>query len=395
MSDCPICLNEFSAADTTYPLRCPTTTCHFNYCSDCIRQLQKSAADGYQVASDGSRQVKVQLQCPQCREKYQCEKYPSDVILSSVLLLRRAACLQESVLQQSDSELSATELSNKHAFLHSTSMEELEDAVRRLQLYEDQVLPERAAVVPALDWDLWRPHVPDKKATGPQQQQQSEQQHKPTWSDPSLFCGLDELMSQEEQDFVTTLLTSRQVDSLQQASLILHGILVMTATTPTLRHCQNNNHNTATTAVLDPQTRQRIRKRYPLPSRMPRCVRLPITTTNHHHSSPPPPLENCFANNNNQKKKSSRPPLTLTRVKGPAGRVGLRPHDVVTHVDGNAVTTVEDYYTAITSRIQHASGGEEAFVMVTVNADQETADALWERAQTMQRDRVNFFVSWR
>ena len=59
--DCPVCLNEMNQADTTFPLKCPTATCHFNVCLDCIKNMEKSAADDYVEASDGSNQVKFHV----------------------------------------------------------------------------------------------------------------------------------------------------------------------------------------------------------------------------------------------------------------------------------------------------------------------------------------------
>jgi hypothetical protein len=68
--ECPLCCEALTPADTIYALNCPTVACHFNYCCDCIQSLQRSAADGYSEASDGSNQLKVSVQCPQYRGKY-------------------------------------------------------------------------------------------------------------------------------------------------------------------------------------------------------------------------------------------------------------------------------------------------------------------------------------
>lgn len=64
--NCPICLNTMSRSDIIYPITCPTS-CNYNFCVDCMSSLLRSSREDYQVASDGSRQVKIRLQCPNCR----------------------------------------------------------------------------------------------------------------------------------------------------------------------------------------------------------------------------------------------------------------------------------------------------------------------------------------
>jgi hypothetical protein len=65
--ECPICLHLMSNADLIYPLQCPGTNCAYNFCLQCMSSLVKSSKDAYQIASDGSLRVKVQLNCPNCR----------------------------------------------------------------------------------------------------------------------------------------------------------------------------------------------------------------------------------------------------------------------------------------------------------------------------------------
>jgi hypothetical protein len=365
MEDCPLCLNEFSTEDYTYALKCPTPICNFNYCADCIRNLQQSAADGYQEASDGSKQLKVQVKCPQCREKYQCKTYPSDMIVGSVLILRKAASMESIILNQHDSELSATQLTMRSTFREQTSLEELQDAVRRLQFYEDEVGKNESRVQP-LDWEAWRPHVRElassrKATTGG------------SWRDPTLFHGLDELITGDEQEFVTALLISGKVECLSQAAHILSGILDMTAS----RTVEQLSSFTAApgpapTAPVDAQTVLKIRKRYPLPTRMPRCVRLQVYDPSSSSVLKFDKKSDCLA---------------LVGIKGPAGRLGLRKGDVVTHVNGEAVSTVDDYLLAL----QRAQGEETLWLIV--NADTETAENLRNRAEKMRNEKVPFAAS--
>lgn len=64
---CLICSTEMSLADLRYPMKCPGQSCDYNFCLRCAEEFLKSSRDDYQVASDGSRQVKIHLRCPNCR----------------------------------------------------------------------------------------------------------------------------------------------------------------------------------------------------------------------------------------------------------------------------------------------------------------------------------------
>ena len=64
---CLICLTEMSLADLRYPIMCRGHSCDYNFCLICAEEFLKSSKDDYQVASDGSRQVKIHLRCPNCR----------------------------------------------------------------------------------------------------------------------------------------------------------------------------------------------------------------------------------------------------------------------------------------------------------------------------------------
>jgi hypothetical protein len=81
---CPICLESLSRSEhIVYPLPCQN--CDYNFCSDCVENFCKAEKDDFQMASDGSRQVKVTVSCPQCRSKY-----PIHDLEGTVLLLRKA-----------------------------------------------------------------------------------------------------------------------------------------------------------------------------------------------------------------------------------------------------------------------------------------------------------------
>ncbi len=152
-SSCPICLESMTLSERKiYPLPCQQ--CDFNFCSNCVENFCKAAEDDFQVASDGSRQVKVHVSCPQCRSKY-----PLDDLEDTVLLLRSAHALAETIMvavqenketnsgveetkEESgchtnpvtkyrllrDSDLSASQLAKKMEFASNEAREQLKDA---------------------------------------------------------------------------------------------------------------------------------------------------------------------------------------------------------------------------------------------------------------------------
>lgn len=334
-------------------------------------RLQKSAADGYQEASDGSMQLRVLVQCPQCRHKYQCKQYGPDIIIHAVLVLRKASAVEAKLLKVMDSELSATELNNKHSFLKETSLEELQDSCQRLQVYFNEIGFISQLVQP-LDWDAWRPHVCELRSQRRCSPRNEARDSKP-FRDPTLFLGLDELMTSEEQEFVTSLLISGKVDCLSQAAHILNGVLDMAAsrTIENLSLFQSNAATRSSRPATNLQTMHRVRKEYPLPARMPRCVRLETYD---------PSLRSQRLLMFDTKSDG----LVLINIRGVAGRLGLRKGDVVTHVNGEPVITQDDYHQAL-QQLQ----GEGSFWLI-VNADDDTAAKLAERGQLMRAKGVTF-----
>ncbi|GAX12698.1 hypothetical protein FisN_15Hh174 [Fistulifera solaris] len=369
--ECPICLNSFEVSDIAYPLCCATPTCHFNFCIKCIYNLQQSAADGYQMASDGSNQLKVHFKCPQCREKYQCNTYPSELIVHSVLLLREASTLEPSLMVV-DSGLNATILNRRNLFLKSVSMEDLQDATRRLDVYMREIGKE--TTVPPLDWDLWRPLIaetseglslPAALSSSPMHHEEIKQ-----WSDPTLFYGLDELMTCDEQEFVTHLMVQGEPELLAQGAHILHGILDMTTTSTTQPSFNTCAGSVPRAQPIDPAVLQRVRKLYPLPPRMPRCVRMPRYDLNGRTK----PL-----------KFEKDDKLSLIQVRGPAGQLGLRKGDLVTHINGENVANIDEFEAAL-----QQNGDTDDNFWLAVNCDEETAKALQLRYQKMTREKVHF-----
>jgi hypothetical protein len=387
--ECPLCCEPLTPADTIYALNCPTVACNFNYCCECIHSLQRSAADGYSEASDGSNQLKVSVQCPQCRGKYQSEIYSSQVIVHAVLMLRKAHSLFDT-LRLVDSELPASGLQIKHAFLRETSLEDLQDAVRRLETYHTEHGVD--SVVPPLDWEEWSRYLPATRdnslvasASAESSGSATSQVNKRLFLDATLFMGLEELMTRDEQEFVSEMLCSGKAELLQQAAHILHGILHVTSSRnakATVQQLSGGGRST-TTAKTNGFTKQELadiqmtRKRWPLPTRMPRCVSLPL-----YDPQARAKLLKFKKNAAASTTGISTTDLVLAVVRGPAGRSGIRVNDVVTHIQGERVTSQLGFDTAMLRELEEDP--DDGSVLIVVNADDEIAALLFERSEKIK-----------
>ena len=105
-------------SDNIYSMPC--TKCNYNYCTKCMEIYFLSSLDDYQVASDGSQQVKIHISCPQCRSKYPIINNN----LKTIVWLRHIYTLATSILKKGsdstsisfleDSQLTASQLRSKH-----------------------------------------------------------------------------------------------------------------------------------------------------------------------------------------------------------------------------------------------------------------------------------------
>jgi len=397
MEDCPLCCEPLSKADKQYPLHCPTSTCNFQFCFYCLQQLAKSASDGYTEASDGSHQVKVALCCPQCRGEY-CNKQPdseflkASSIVQAVLQLRQAAATPLPG-QIPDSDLTATQLSHRKRFLEEVAnVKILQDQLSLLQKYNDS-LSKDTEKLPELDWEAWKPHLEEASKHDPCSLQCASSTDSGNAElvlprDPTLFLGLEDLMTLDEQEFITSMLVSGQAETLAQAANLLQNITDTSMRQRGAAAVQqlsftDNHHRFAparpSKAQLEHQ--HRVRGRFPLPVHMPRSVTLPLYDPVNDRK---PALEFIRPKDNMQEK--GVPELTLAAVRGPAGRVGLRKGDVVTHVNGEDVGTMGEFTVAL----QMAMSTTTADFQLTVNANSTTALALRSRAQEMKKQKIRF-----
>jgi len=245
-SSCPICLAEMEPPDETYPMLCPTRRCGYNFCAACAASLVASSKDDYQEASDGNRHVKVRLQCPQCRGDL------STTIGETLLLRQHAAVLRRGYAATADSELSAHELRIKHEGVATAARLALAHKVYRegaaevgLELSEEaQTIVERPIVTAILD------SIDDDTGEEALEVDEHEETVVALPIDVTLFNGLEFAMTEEEQQYVTTMMVSGDPALLAQAAQILAGIseLMMKGVTPSMR-CQKEARKSEVTAT--------------------------------------------------------------------------------------------------------------------------------------------------
>jgi hypothetical protein len=372
-----------------------------------VDEFVRAARDDYQVASDGSRQVKIHVACPQCRSKYAMD-------ISKVLLLRKVHQLGLTVysvdgVPREDSNLKATELALKRDFgtarkrrqvqlAHGLYMKVLEGKVDLIKMTEAEKIWDRVfqgigdGTSDSLDED-----DEDEYVDNPSSPKRSRIQ-----VDSSLFQGLHDFLGWDEKVFLTELFTSGDVSKLVQAAMILNGVLKLSMQPPSKRpqivDQETNRHNYKKVAdLLD-----RIKKSFPLANHMPGYFILPSFTAKQQYISfqdekwdgsiaPPVQSKRIFDTIYAQQYQppnvdNPRPIVTIQAVRGPAGRVGLRKGDIVTHVNeiewtGTAKELLEHIH-------QLHDFHHEETVSLTVNATPETGKFLQIRKEMMENSRM-------
>eukprot|EP00977_Amphora_coffeiformis_P003287 scaffold609_cov170-Amphora_coffeaeformis.AAC.41 len=205
LETCQICLCDMTRADQLFPLNCPTKQCSFNLCLECIISMLLSEADGYQLASDGSNQLKFRVRCPNCCVKYTLPRRPKQSIVPFVATLRQAYEVRD-VLQKSEENLGPALLERKNLFLKYTTVQELKEAVDIYDEYLEMVDKHAAGRLDMADFlGLPRLKVP--------------------WADASLFQqGEEEYLTMTEQQLVTQLLCSGDPDTVAQGVASLQAM---------------------------------------------------------------------------------------------------------------------------------------------------------------------------
>lgn len=206
LETCQICLCDMTRADQLFPLHCPTPKCYFNVCLECIISMLLSEADGYQLASDGSHQLKFRVRCPNCCTKYSLPRRPKQSIVPHVATLRQAYEIRD-FMDRVDSSLAPDAYRRKTLFMNYTTLAELKEAV---DIYEDYVEMMDKPVEGRLDLSSFLA-LPRFKVT---------------WSDSSLFPnGEDKYLSEQEQQFLTQLFCSGNPDTVAQGVLSLQSMM--------------------------------------------------------------------------------------------------------------------------------------------------------------------------
>ena len=283
----------------------------------------------------------------------------------------------------------------------------------------------------------------------------------PSIADPTLFHMLDDCMTKDEQSFLTTLLTSGNPQNLAQASMILHGILQNTLTTHTnpgisaaeqalaMLSFNNNTGGGDTTNQRNRKIRktrqeqldeieyqtqkEKTKSAFPLCQHMPGYFVIPLFTSRQQYltlqdvnvggsssggtaSLIQPPnaskamkqiFQKVYGDHLSKYNAKSRTVTTIQSVRGPAGRVGLRRGDVITHVndipwEGTADELYNMIYTmAANNNVSDSyfgggsNGGGDAphqQMSLTVNANEETAHFLQLRHRLLVMAKVDLLT---
>lgn len=427
--DCPICLEALTISEhIVYPLPC--LNCDFNYCNRCVEGFCKSANDDFQVASDGSRQVKVTVTCPQCRSKYPME-------IQDVLLLRHAHSLGTSMIRNGkllgDSDLKASQLSWKRDFIEASTRARLRDAqvlyshccVKGKQLKQADVAEKEAKV-----WKLLLEKLPVEEGGDNYDEVEGEEiegavshdgsvsvssnksskttsslrsnKKEPTVVDDTLFQGLHDFINKDEKIFLTELFTSNDLRSLAQAAMILHGVLRLNLSGKAAAFTRQNE---APMSKYEMQKQvdaiAKTKASFPLPNHMPGYFLIPSYTKKDGFMTladqqwdgsmvPPQQSQRVFdqvygPHYQPPKNKYPAKVVKVQAVRGPIGRLGLRRGDVITHVNDVEWTgTAQELQQYIYDCNDNHSQEE---ISMTVNANSAMATFLKLRQDMLHRSR--------
>jgi hypothetical protein len=402
-SNCVICLSQLEHHDIEFPLLCPTKCT--NVCSNCLSHLKLKSTSG----DSGNSPAPTYL-CPKCRAEMSPQAFADTQFMRSVRKL-------EELVQAgtSDSEMSGAELRMKY----SVTPTQIESTKRRLEEYESGTNSTIQTLVTS---------APDSHTQ--QQEQQGPKSRSSALSDKIdtlLLGGLESFISEEEQVYITELMTSGDTRKLAQAAQILSEI-------KRLNDIDNNNQNPLSLskpmASLWTRTSSGSEKRAmqmaipsggegnlpPMPkhvvlradfdifarhgkilkfkddvwdgSMADAFVRVYVKNSSS-HSSGDDSDDNDNENENEEglgdedgflndgDKKKNR--VLVTAARGQAARAGIKERDVVTHVNNDEfLGNVEDLKAMIQN--YYLDGDTTTFTMV-LNAEQSTADALKKRAK--------------
>ena len=371
-------------------------------------------------ASDGSHQVKVRVACPWCRSKYRNSQHQTNELVAAILQLRMAQSMESTIRSNENSGLQKQE-EQLHHFVRSTTLQELQEASHCLQQYRFEIDPMGTTkAVPSLDWGCWEKlldlqpppssgasssfrgesaisSAPCSSSVVTQKKslvkvsdvyyRQNDNLEKPRYAlqDPTLLQGLEEFVTPTETAFVTELFVSGDANKLAQAAHILQGIRPESTSSNTSSSFPVHMRATPWSRRAA-QDVHKLRQRFPLPRRMPRCVRWPVYNPDREDPAPANSLAYKLVNS---KKGGNVNTMALANVRGLLGQLGLRKGDVLTHCQGQPVDSPQELYDVMKRAYQRtlldiSSVAEEETVLIVVNGNEETARSLKERASALK-----------
>lgn len=232
MEDCSICLDAMHPYDNDHPLQCHHR-CGYNFCKNCIASLIASSKDDFMEASDGNLHVKVYLHCPNCRSDL-------SATIRDTLLLRKVDAHNASKKGCCDTEQNDEESASQLLTEQILTTPEVKAAIARARISEAQFLgrsvPELEAVSmeddddcddydeEGIEMDLVHGVHQSFRLRRTQPKQHKRQPTVVVQTDSTLFGGLDYFLNDEEQLYVTQLLTSGDAKKLGEAAQILHSV---------------------------------------------------------------------------------------------------------------------------------------------------------------------------
>mmetsp|Transcript_15916 Transcript_15916/g.32220 ORF Transcript_15916/g.32220 Transcript_15916/m.32220 type:complete len:545 (+) Transcript_15916:166-1800(+) len=281
--ECPLCLSPLQNYDIQHPLQCPSTHCSFNFCLACIEALIASTKDDQvSEASDGNA-FRVFLHCPNCRSNLG----PS---IRDTMLLRKVDKYTNGN-NAVDEELSASELRLKYALEKD---EDVASAIQAARLREREFfgcgveldldsldIGKVGSTSSSWSTNLWsfddeegveadlengvhksfiyRHHTMDEDdydrscsggagaGGGNLTQQNAQKSLLDVVPDTTLLFGLDFFMTEEEQKFLTSLLTSGEPAKLAAATEMMHHISTLSqqGIPPSLKRRQSSRNAAA------------------------------------------------------------------------------------------------------------------------------------------------------
>uniref|UniRef100_A0A7S1UP30 RING-type domain-containing protein n=1 Tax=Grammatophora oceanica TaxID=210454 RepID=A0A7S1UP30_9STRA len=276
LEDCSICLDPMTQADVDHPLQCSSAPlCGFNFCRNCIESLITSSKDDYVEASDGSRQVKVHLHCPNCRSDLS-RSIRDTVLLRKVDDAKAAAGVWGGEDGGEEPNMTESQRRTLKAFKSSAQVQQAVDEARRGERLFLRSVEEREVLRSSDDENPFREEEGLEKKIGshkhlatdeekkdmdasdysdyveewgfeadlegvhgsfrmprPPKRLQEEQPVRMARVDSTLFAGLGYFMDQGEKLYVTELMTSGDVDQLAEAAEVMNKIAARTATPKT------------------------------------------------------------------------------------------------------------------------------------------------------------------